>query len=115
MKFELVMYSRTSSCPFVTLAKRILADYHVEYREVFIDKDEEARKRVLQWTGFLSVPTLVAAEPGSLLPYEEPSPLPRGASPRGIDRGAMITEPGIDELTHWLQRHGFITEIAAAD
>ena len=115
MKRELVMYSRTSSCPFVTLAKRVLSDYHVEYREVFIDKDEEARRQVLKWTGFLSVPTLVAAELGSLLPYEEPLMLARGASPRGIDRGAMITEPGIDELTRWLQRHGFITEIAAAD
>jgi hypothetical protein len=58
---------------------------------------------------------LVAAHNESLLPYEEPAPLPRGASPRGIDRGAMITEPGIDELTRWLQRLGFITEIAAAD
>ena len=115
MKRELVMYTRTSSCPFVTLAKRVLSDYHVEYREVFIDKDEEARRQVLKWTGFLSVPTLVAAELGSLLPYEEPSMLARGTSPRGIDRGAMITEPGIDELTRWLQRHGFITEIAAAD
>lgn len=115
MKYELVMYTRTSSCPFVTLAKRVLSDYHVDYREIFIDKDEEARKQVLKWTGFLSVPTLVATGPGSLLPYEEPSALARGASPRGVDRGAMITEPGIEELTRWLQRHGFITEIATAD
>lgn len=115
MKRELVMYTRTSSCPFVTLAKRVLGDYHVEYQEVFIDKDEEARQRVLAWTGFLSVPTLVTADVGSVLPYEDPAPLTRGVSPRGIDRGVMITEPGIEELTHWLQRHGFITEIAAAD
>lgn len=115
MKRDLIMYTRTSSCPFVTLAKRVLGDYHVDYREVFIDRDDEARQRVVMWTGFLSVPTLVAVEPGNLLPYEEPSPLARGTSPRGIDRGVMITEPGIDELTRWLQRHGFITEIAAAD
>jgi glutaredoxin len=115
MKRELIMYTRTSSCPFVTLAKRVLNDYHVEYREVFIDKDDQARQQVLAWTGFLSVPTLVAAEDGSLLPYEEPSALARGTSPRGIDRGAMITEPGIDELSRWLQRHGFITEIATTD
>jgi hypothetical protein len=70
---------------------------------------------VLTWTGFLSVPTLIVADAGSLLPYEEPSPLPPGASPRGINRGAMITEPGIDDLTRWLQQHGLISEIAAAD
>jgi hypothetical protein len=61
------------------------------------------------------VPTLIVAEMGSLLPYEAPSPLAWGASPRGIDRGTMITEPNIEELTRWLRRHHFITENAAAD
>lgn len=115
MKYELVMYSRTTSCPFVTLAKRVLNDYGITYHEVFTDRDGEARQRVLAWTGFLSVPTLVAAESGSLLPYEDPDPLPQGASPRGIDRGTMITEPNIEELTRWLRRHHFISEDAAAD
>lgn len=113
MKRELVMYSRTTSCPFVTLAKRVLNDYALDYREAFIDRDSEARARVLEWTGFLSVPTIIVAEAGGMLPYEQPAPLPAGASPRGIDRGAMITEPNIDELTRWLQRHGFLSEIAA--
>ena len=115
MTRELVMYSRTTSCPFVTLAKRVLNDYGVTYREIFTDKDGEARQRVLDWTGFLSVPTLLVAETGSLLPYEEPAPLERGRSPRGIDRGTMITEPNIEELTRWLRRHHFITEDAAVD
>lgn len=113
MKYDLVMYTRTSPCPFVTLAKRVLGDYGVNYVEVFVDRDEDARQRVLDWTGFLSVPTLVAAEPGAVLPFEEPAPLERGASPRAIDRGSMITEPGTHELTIWLQRNGFISEIAA--
>lgn len=115
MTRELVMYTRTAPCPFVTLAKRVLNDYGVQYREIFTDRDADARQRMLDWTGFLSVPTLIVAEAGSLLPYETPSPLARGASPRGIDRGAMITEPNIDELTRWLRRHHFITEDAAAD
>jgi hypothetical protein len=93
----------------------VLSDYGITYHEVFIDRDDDARQRVLAWTGFLSVPTLVAANPGSIQPYTEPSSLVRGASPRGIDRGTMITEPGVDELIRWLQRHGFISEIAAAD
>jgi glutaredoxin len=115
MAIELVMYARTSACPFVTLAKRVLKDYQVEYREVFIDRDEAARRRVLEWTGFLSVPTLVVANAGELLPNAPFSSLEAGRSPRGIDRGPMITEPNIEELTRWLLKHGFISEIAAAD
>jgi glutaredoxin len=110
---ELVMYARSFSCPFVTLAKRVLDDYHVDYREIHIDKDGTARQRVLDWTGFLSVPTLVVAESGEDLPYEQQEPLEKGRSPRGIDRGTMITEPSANDLTQWLQRHGFIQEIAA--
>lgn len=108
MDKELVMYSRTVGCPFVTLAKRVLQRYQVPYREVFIDKDLAARNRVREWTGFMSVPTLVIANRGTDLPYTEPIPIDIGSSPRGIDRGAMITEPTIDELTRWLQSHALI-------
>jgi len=111
MNYDLVFYTRTSGCPFVTLAKRVLNDYAVNYREIFIDRDDLARARVLEWTGFLSVPTIVVAEPGDILPVSVPEPLPRGSSPRGIDRGYMITEPGSDELLYFLLRHGFISEI----
>lgn len=108
---ELVMYARSSSCPFVSLAKRVLDDYHVPYREIHIDRDPEARQRVLDWTGFLSVPTLVVALPGEILPYEPQAPLQAGRSPRGINRGTMITEPSMDDLTQWLFQNGFIEEI----
>lgn len=113
MNKELLMYSRSSGCPFVTLAKRVLNDYGVEYREIYIDRDNDARQRVLDWTGFLSVPTIVVAEAGETLPYEPPTPLETGRSPRGIDRGTMITEPSMDELAAWLLRHGFISELIA--
>ncbi|MCU0513867.1 MAG: glutaredoxin family protein, partial [Anaerolineae bacterium] len=89
---ELVMYTRTAGCPFVTTAKRVLADFGVPYREVFIDQDPEARARVLAWTGFLSVPTLVVAAPGQDVPWTAVAPLPPGDSPRGVDRGPMLTE-----------------------
>lgn len=115
MPKELVMYSRSYSCPFVTLAKRVLADYQVPYREIHIDRDNEAKQRVLDWTGFLSVPTLVVAEPGQDLPYETQALLEAGRSPRGIDRGTMITEPSIEDFSQWLLKHGFIAEIVASE
>lgn len=108
---ELVMYARSYSCPFVSLAKRVLGDYHVPFREIHIDRDADARQRVIDWTGFQSVPTLIVTEPGEIFPYAAQAPLEKGLSPRGIDRGTMITEPNIEELTRWLLGHGFIDEI----
>ncbi len=108
MSKALIMYSRTTGCPFITLAKRVLDDYAISYREIYIDRDSTARQHVLAWTGFLSVPTLVAAEFNSDLPYEEPLPLAPGSSPRGINRGSMITEPNIDQLLSWLRQHEFL-------
>ena len=105
---ELVMYGRSYGCPFITTAKRVLEDNNVPYRELQIDIDPNAKQRVLEWTGFLSVPTLVVARPGEDVPYTDFTPLPRGASPRGIDRGPMLTEASSRELEDWLQKHGFI-------
>ncbi len=105
---ELVMYSRSTPCPFVNLAKRVLNERHITYREIYIDKDKVNEQRVLNWTGFLSVPTLIVAWQGEDVPYEEPAPLAKGASPRGVNRGAMLTEPGEEQLVNWLRQHGFI-------
>ncbi|TVR20325.1 MAG: glutaredoxin [Anaerolineaceae bacterium] len=105
---QLVMYSRTTGCPFLTLARRVLHDYHVAYHEIFIDRDAIALHNVVTWTGFRSVPTLVIARRGEIVPYVDVAPLPTGHSPRGIDRGAMITEPNIPELEAWLTKHGLI-------
>lgn len=108
MSRRLLMYTRTAGCPFVTTAKRVLAEYNVPYTEIFTDQDALARQRLLDWVGFLSVPTLVIAEEGQLTPYEEPAYLERGHTPRGINRGSMITEPNIDQLTEWLKQHHLI-------
>ena len=105
---ELVMYSRTTPCPFVSLAKRVLDAKKVAYRELYIDQNKLYEQRVLTWTGFLSVPTLIAARPGEEMPYAEPAPLPKDASPRGINRGSMITEPSEDQLVNWLNEHGYL-------
>jgi glutaredoxin len=104
------MYTRTAGCPYVTLAKRVLSDYALSYREIFIDKDPDAKQRVLEWTGFLAVPTLVISDNRDGLPAEVPSPLPKGSSPRGIDRGDMITEPSLQQLVAWLEKHQFVSD-----
>ncbi len=106
--YEIVMYSRTRSCPYTRIAKRTLERRGVPYREIDIDRDEEAARRVEAWTGFRSVPTLVVARPGEDVPYAPPAPLPEGASPKGVDRGTMITEPLAGELIAWLRRNGFV-------
>lgn len=108
MAKELVMYTRTLGCPLVSLAQRVLRQQAIPYREIFIDKDPQARERVLVWTGFLAVPTLIVTENSDYLPQEDPAPLPRGSSPRGIDRGAMITEPNEQQLIDWLRKHTFL-------
>jgi glutaredoxin len=108
MDYELVMYSRTRACPFVRTAKRVLDREGIAYREVLIDEDTAAERRVIDWTGYKSVPTIIIARPGEDLPYEDPAPLEAGSSPRGIDRGTMITEPGEMALETWLKKHGFM-------
>lgn len=108
MNKDLILYSRTLGCPYVTLAKRVLDDYAIPYREIMIDRDEAARQRVLDWTGFLAVPTLVVAESGSLMPHVPPAHLERGLSPRGVNRGSIITEPSADQLKNWLAEQGFL-------
>src|SRR5579859_4125165 len=87
--YELVMYTRTTPCPFVNLAHRVLEAQNVPFRQVYIDQDKAMEQRVLTWTGFLSVPTLIVAHRGEDLPVSEPGFLEKDASPRGIDRGSM--------------------------
>jgi glutaredoxin len=105
---ELVVYSRTTYCPYQMKANRVFGEFGLEPRTLMIDRDDEARQRVEEWTGYRSVPTILAANPGEDLPYKTPAPLAKGASPRGVDRGSMITEASEDELRIWLRRHGFI-------
>src|SRR5512139_3662909 len=90
---ELVVYARSTYCPYIAKAKRVFEQYQVPHREIMIDQSEEATKRVEGWTGFRSVPTIIVARKGEDVPYEDPAPLPAGGSPRGVDRGSMITEP----------------------
>jgi len=110
---ELVVYTRSTYCPYQAKANRVFERYGIEPRTIYIDKDKAMEERVIAWTGFKSVPTIIAAHPGEDQPVEEPAPLEAGASPRGIDRGAMITEATEDQLTDWLAKHGFIEKTPA--
>lgn len=110
---QLIMYARSYGCPFVSTARQVLQAYHVPYQEIFIDRNEAERQKVVAWTGFESVPTLVIAHIGTTDPIEEPVPLPPGHSPRGIDRGYMLTEPSGAELKQWLLKHGLLQRLQA--
>ncbi len=90
------------------MAREVLKRSRVPYREINIEADQEAAAKVKGWTGFHSVPTMVVAEGESLDPALPLEPFPQGASPRGLDRGGMITEPSAEELRRFLRRHGFM-------
>ena len=108
MEKEIVMYSRNYGCPYVRTAKRVLDRHQLTYREILINKIPAAKKRVVNWTGFQSVPTIIVADRGHDLPCEPPAPLRAGSSPKGVNRGSMITEPSEQQLTDWLRQHAFI-------
>ncbi len=104
----LILYSRTIPCPDVERTRALLTDQGVPFREVMIDLDPEARSYVEKLTGFRSVPTLVVTPPDRTEPVAEPRPLEQGRSPRGVDRGPVITEPDLISLRRWLEKHGFL-------
>jgi glutaredoxin len=104
------MYTRSAFvCPYVRIAERVIQKHNIAYIEVDIDQDHIAKQRVLDWTGFLSVPTFVIADHDSVLPIEEPEALMDDVSPRGVDRGSIITEPSGKQLEMWLEKHGLLT------
>ena len=77
----------------------------VEYVEFDIAGDREAFANVLSWTGHASVPTLVIAEDDSFEPVHPPKSLPDKRSPRGADRGTMLSEPNPGQIAAFLRRH----------
>jgi hypothetical protein len=90
-------------------SQRFLNNKNVNYRMIHIDQDEEAGARVEEWVGHRSVPTIVVARKGDVLPIEPPAPLPSGRSARSFDRGTVITEPSDEALNTFLRRHGLLS------
>lgn len=114
MPLTLVFINRTIGCPLATLAHRVLEDYGVPFTEQYYDTDLAVKNRLIEWTGFLSVPTLYVADTDLSRPITPPAALERGESPRGIDRGSMLTEPSADQLLAWLQKHALLPMESAA-
>jgi glutaredoxin len=108
MAKQLVVYVSTY-CYNCTDTRQALKEWGVPATFIDVKRDGQAAARVRGWTGFDSVPTLVMAEEGSLEPFEPPADLGRGASPRGVDRGPMLTEPTRAELRAWLVKNGLLT------
>lgn len=108
MDKELVVYGRTYPCPDLARSQRFLTTQNVPYRMIHIDQDEQAGELVERYVGHRSVPTIVVARKGDVLPIEEPKPLPSGRSARSYDRGTLITEPSDEALNTFLQRHGLL-------
>jgi glutaredoxin len=107
MSKQLMVYI-TTWCPACRDAQAALAEWRVTARLVNIGREPEAASRVRALTGFESVPTFVAVEGAGFDPIEPPAPLPPGKSARGIDRGAVLTEPSRPQMREWLVKHGFL-------
>lgn len=107
-KKELVMYGRRFACGDQFRAMAFLEARHVPYRFVDISDDPEASQRLFNWVGHLSVPTLVIAEQGEVLPVTEPTPLDRTRRTRGQNRGTIITEPSDPQLEEFLEQHSLL-------
>lgn len=107
MSKRLVVYTSTW-CPNSRDTERALTEWGVQATFVNIRSDRAAAAKVRAWTGFESVPTAVIAEENSVEPFEPPASLPEGTSPRGVDRGSMLTEASREELRAWLVKHGLL-------
>ena len=92
----------------VVLARDLMTRYHVPYREINVDQHPAMATRLKEWTGRLSVPTIVIANPGEDVPYADFLPIPTDRPIKGYDRGPMITEPNNRALENWLYNHGFL-------
>lgn len=90
--------------------QRALNEWGVPATFINIKEDRAAAGRVRGWVGFESVPTVVLSEGDSEEPFEPPAPLPAGSSPRGLDRGSLITEATRNQLRAWLVKHSLLSE-----
>jgi len=97
-------------CSSSSDTQRALKEWEVPATFINIREDREAAARVRGWVGFESVPTVIIAEEGSVEPFEAPADLAAGKSPRGVDRGSMITEATRVQLRSWLVKHGILSE-----
>jgi glutaredoxin len=109
MSREVVVYM-SPWCSSSADTQRALKEWGVPARFVNIKEDRTAANRLREMVGFESVPTVVVCDEGGVEPCEPPAALPKGSSPRGVDRGSIITEASRVQLRTWLVKQGFLTE-----
>ncbi len=109
MSREVVVYM-SPWCSSSADTQRALSEWGVPAKFVNIKEDRAAAARLRDMVGFESVPTVICAEAGSVEPCEPPAALAKGSSPRGVDRGSLITEGTRVQLRAWLVKQGFLTE-----
>ncbi len=109
MSREVVVYM-SPWCSSSADTQRALAEWGVPAKFVNIKEDRAAAARLREMVGFESVPTVVLVDPGCVEPCEPPAPLAKGSSPRGVDRGSLITEASRVQLRGWLVKQGFLKE-----
>ena len=109
MSREVVVYM-SPWCSSSADTQRALNEWGVPAKFVNIKEDRAAATRLRGWVGFESVPTVLLAEAGAVEPCCPPDSLPSGGSPRGVDRGSMITEASRVQLRAWLVKQGVLAE-----
>ncbi|MCU0507027.1 MAG: glutaredoxin family protein [Anaerolineae bacterium] len=109
MSRQVVVYM-SPWCSSSADTQRALNEWGVPATFVNIKEDRAAATRLRGWVGFESVPTVVLAEAGTVEPCEPPAPLVSGSSPRGVDRGSLITEATRVQLRAWLVKQGLLDE-----
>jgi len=90
--------------------QRALKEWGVPATFINVKDDRSAAIRLRGLVGFESVPTVVLVENGGTDPCEPPTDLPTGKSPRGVDRGSIITEATRMQLRSWLVKQGLLQE-----
>ena len=108
MAKQLVVYM-SPWCGSSADTQRALKEWGVPARFVNVKEDRDAAARLRNWVGFESVPTVILADEGCVEPCEPPATLSVGVSPRGVDRGCMITEASRVQLKTWLIKNGLLS------
>jgi glutaredoxin len=109
MSRQVVVYM-SPWCSSSADTQRALNEWGVPAKFVNIKEDRAAATRLREMVGFESVPTVIIAEEGTVVPFEPPADLPKGSSPRGVDRGSLITEATRIQLRSWLVKQGVLAE-----
>lgn len=104
---DLVIYGRSSFCADLVHGKEWLRAWGIPYRQLNIDLDERAARRLDAWLETRTIPTYVVAERGQIDPIAPPTEVDPSHL-RNADRGSMLHEADESGLRTWLVRNNFL-------